>query len=176
MEQVLYEECLQTFPYTRCLGTITANAMSQRCATLSTRTPYRSLMRLIGTMLRRGVDGESDAIASAVENCLVPSGIRSARESSMSTQAARTKSHTFSNGSPGEDIDGVFMCNMALHEHCQRDGEMMSWDEKRVRAHPPSFQARVNVQGVWFEGNGSSKKMARHHACREACIALNIEH
>lgn len=126
-------------------------------------------------MLRRDVNGGFDAIVAVVEKCLTPSGVRSSRESSTSTQAARTTSHTVSNGSPKEDVDGVFLYNLALHEHCQRAGEMMSWDEKRVRAHPPSFQAKISVQGMWFEGTGSSKKAARHHACREACIALNIE-
>ena len=82
---------------------------------------------------------------------------------------------SFSSVSPKEDVDGTFMYNLALHEHCQREGTMMSWDEQRVRAHPPTFRAAVNVQGMLFEGMGSSKKMARHHACREACLALKIK-
>lgn len=176
MEQVLYEECLQTFPYARCLGLITNDTMSETNATLSEETPYRSLLRLIGAKLRRDVDGRADAIASVVERCSEPSGMHSNRQSLTSTQAARTVNHTISNGSTGQDVDSVFMYNMALHEHCQRDGTMMSWEEKRVGIHPPSFQARVNVQGLWFEGSGSTKKIARHHACREACIALNIDH
>ena len=176
MEQVLYEERLQTFPYARCLKMITADAMSETYAVCSKETPYRSLLRLIGARFRRDSDGESGAIASAVERCLESLGSRSIGEPSTSAQAARTTNHTFSNGSAGEDIDGVFMYNLALHEHCLRDGEMMSWDEKRLRVHPPSFQARINVQGFWFEGIGSTKKMARHYACREACIAMNIDH
>lgn len=172
----MYEERLQTFPYARCLGLITSDTLNETNAKLSRETPYRSLLRLIGAKLRRDADGESDAIASAVEGCLEPLEMRSIGKSSTSAQTVRTTNQTSSNGSPGDDIDGVFMYNLALHEHCQRDGEMMSWDEKRVRVHPPSFQARVNVQGLWFEGTGSSKKMARHYACREACIAMNIEH
>ena len=175
MRQVLFEERMQTFPYSRCLRMITADAMDETYTVPSEETPYRSLLRVIGSKLRRDSDGQSGVIASAVERCLEPVGLRSSVESSMSVRAAGTTNPSVSNNSPRQDTDGAFMYNNALHAHCERDGEMMSWDEERLRIHPPSFQARVNVQGRWFEGTGSTKKMARHHACREACIAMNIE-
>lgn len=163
---------MRRFPYARCLENL-AEGEAQ-----STASPYKDLMHIIGQKCGEGAEGEWTTIASTMQRYLDPSQAEPDGEPSMntpshlSTNTAMPDGGGVTNVSPASDL---FTYSMALKEHCDQQGEMMRYNEKCLRAYPPYFKATVHIQGLSFDGNGSSKKMARHHASREACVALHIE-
>jgi len=159
---------MNRFPYARCLMTLTEGEV------LDETNAYRDLMNSIGKMCREGHERAWTAIGSAIQRSFepphnAPNGASSRHRASADT--AVRKSGSTVDGLPALDI---FRYSMALKEHGDQQGQLMNWDEECLRAYPPHFKATIHVQGLSFDGTGSTKKMARHQACREACLALGI--
>ncbi|KAK4551672.1 hypothetical protein LTR86_011003 [Recurvomyces mirabilis] len=171
--EVLSHEHMQRFPYALCLEDLTKGEATD------TASPYRDLIHVIGERRRRGTEEDRSAIISAVQrHLLAPSpaelerDLRRATPRRFATNAITSHDSGPTGPSPTQDL---FRYSMALKEHCDQQGEMMKYTEKFLRAYPPSFMVTVHIQGLSFDGTGSSKKMARHHACWGACAALSIE-
>lgn len=165
------DESMQRFPYAYCLETLAEGEA------LGMASPYRDLMHLIGRKCRKGGEREWTTIASAVQRSFEPLRAESDGESLMSAQRVRSTNIAIPNGGStanGSGANDLFKYSIALKEHCDQQGELVRYNEERLRAYPPYFKATVHMQGLSFDGTGSSKKMARHHACREPCIALRI--
>lgn len=135
-------------------------------------------MRLIGSMCCGGGGDEWPSIYSAVQSCV--SSLHSETDiatakSSGSPCGTKREDLSLAKSPPGSGSIEIFRYSMALNEHCERVGEIMRCEEECLRAYPPSFRAEVHIQGFSFSGTASSKKMARHHACRQACVEMNIK-
>lgn len=162
---------MQRFPYALCLEDLT----EARAA--DTASAYRDLIHMIGENCRRDAGEDRSAIISAVQRHLLgrPS-VKLEREPQTDTLRRLARNAVLpydSEPTSPSPTHNLFRYSMALKEHCDHQGEMMKFT--CIRAYPPSFGATVHIQGLSFDGTGSSKKMARHHACREACTALSIE-
>lgn len=169
---------MQGLQYARCLEILTAGGTDDTHPTLDAKSPYKALLRCIGRRCRSNDEKEWNDIITAVERSLEPSTQPSniALPSVAQVGEARDQPTRYGyRAHKGQGLDDLFEYSMALKEHCDQQGELMRFEEARLRAYPPFFKATVHMQGLSFEGTGSSKKMARHHACREACTAMHIE-
>ncbi|GIZ37866.1 hypothetical protein CKM354_000129700 [Cercospora kikuchii] len=61
-----------------------------------------------------------------------------------------------------------------LHEHFGQSGQGFEQDTVRANQTAATWRAVVNVDGRTFIGEATTKKAARHIACRDACIELGL--
>lgn len=163
---------MRQFKYGQCLDTLGGERI------LETARSSQRLMRLMGRQCREDREDGWTTISSAVHHSLE---ILNAEPSGDSAQPAPGLSPVTTNTSNGDRLHErpriveAFRYTMALKEHCDQRAVLMSYDEECLQAYPPSFEATVHVQGLSFSGTGTTKKMARHGACRQACTEMGIE-
>lgn len=142
----------------------------------NTANSYRDLMRLISRICCNSGGAEWTSIYSAIQSCVnPPHGAKKDGIPSGIPHGTKREDRTSGKSPAGSGSVEIFRYNMALKEHCEQQGEIVRYEEECLRAYPPQFRAMVHMQGFSFSGTGSSKKMARHHACREACVGMGIE-
>lgn len=63
---------------------------------------------------------------------------------------------------------------IALKERGDVVGACPQYEVMTLRQYPPLFRATVSLQGRSFNGEGPTKKQARHEAAKKACRGMGV--
>lgn len=141
-------------------------------------TPYKALLTLIGETYRLRNKEIWNRVTSALEECQngpQPTSGSMVRQQGLSVDGTRRPTLPNQLATAEADMNNLPRYTSMLKEHCERHGEQVQYQEEQLPLYPHCFKVTVRAQGLSFEGIGSSKKVARHLASKEACIGMHIK-
>jgi len=135
---------------------------------------YRAcFLSLIGRIVRRGSAKEKRSLLATLRKFqnIAPqtSGFQQKTYAQDIPTDARNLMETRSAVSATSRFTGL------LKEHGDQIGVTPQYRSQTVSLEPPLFKEILNFQGFTFEGQGRSKKQAKHQASKEACEFLGLQ-
>jgi hypothetical protein len=146
-----------------------------------TSANFQTLATEIGVLLARGNAKIKSSIASIIQE-----GVLDGRRTTLHppgfqghiTPPPNLRARDSAELRANEDHDSILELpryTTALSEYGNRSQSIIERSEKQLSLSPPSWMARVVVDGVAFEVTAGYKKEAKHRASQRACRSLAIE-